>query len=212
MGFWDLLYWTNDKIKQNAPDMTAVTNACRSSCDLGYAAVKKVDNVVRVDGAQKVKEYLPDPQAREKIGRIATKVAKYGADAAVSETLKGVTGGVQIYRIVRDGLMDRPPSDHGSEKSNSKEMMEEMQKKMDKIQEEISNINYHNRILLKRIKQYESPNETCRLEVAQKPEDVISLFMINGFKGAVFLDALMVPKVQSGVASCKCGFDSERMD
>eukprot|EP00262_Sarcandra_glabra_P007399 TRINITY_DN20176_c0_g1_i1.p1 TRINITY_DN20176_c0_g1~~TRINITY_DN20176_c0_g1_i1.p1 ORF type:complete len:203 (+),score=28.41 TRINITY_DN20176_c0_g1_i1:142-750(+) len=196
MGFWDVWYSTTNKLKINGPDLrTPVTNVCRRSYDLTWAAVSKVDDVVRINGAQKLKEHLPDSEGQEKIGRILKKIGKYAADAAVNESLKGVTGGVQIYKIVRDGLKDQPGS---HTVHDSKKELKEMQQKIEKMQEELNNISSHNKILLERVKGLEPPTTNSfhmDSRVVQKPEEVISLFMMKGFKGGNILDALIVPKI-----------------
>ena len=75
MGAWDLLYSATDKLKQNVPALTPVTNACQSSYRASCTIASNVYKAVTVDGAEKVKDYLPDSQTQEKIKRIAKEVA-----------------------------------------------------------------------------------------------------------------------------------------
>eukprot|EP00268_Persea_americana_P054708 TRINITY_DN6293_c0_g1_i2.p3 TRINITY_DN6293_c0_g1~~TRINITY_DN6293_c0_g1_i2.p3 ORF type:complete len:103 (-),score=14.93 TRINITY_DN6293_c0_g1_i2:876-1184(-) len=75
MGIWDLLYSATDKLKQNVPDLTPVTNACQNSYRVSGTVASNVYKAITVDGVEKVKDYLPGPQSQEKIKRIAKEVA-----------------------------------------------------------------------------------------------------------------------------------------
>ncbi|XP_077243281.1 uncharacterized protein LOC143883848 isoform X2 [Tasmannia lanceolata] len=198
MGLLDFLYSSGDIVKRNAPDLTPVSTACRSSYNLGCAAVTKIDNAVRVDGTQILNQYLPDSEGWKKVGRISKNVVKYAVDSAVKESLKGVSG-VQIYKIVKEELKDQnsPGCVRDFKKLGHDKELKEVKEKIEKVLEEMNKINEHNKILQERIKRLESPPNTFQVdfELVRKPEEVISLFMMKGFMGPRLLDALIVPKV-----------------
>ncbi|KAK7841765.1 hypothetical protein CFP56_014892 [Quercus suber] len=82
--YWTLLY------SFIAPPAEAAfaEGLCLSSYGYGWAAVAKVDDVVRT----KVIQSMQDEEARSEIGRIATNFAKSAAVLAREEGLKTITG------------------------------------------------------------------------------------------------------------------------
>ncbi|KAJ8627853.1 hypothetical protein MRB53_021160 [Persea americana] len=143
MGVRDLLYSATDKLKQNVPALTPVTNACQSSYRASCTIASSVYKAVTVDGAEKVKDYLPDSQAQEKIKRIAKEVA-------VPELLRftRIRGLVQSYRILRDPLSS---SVHAIKKfEHQAEELKLIQKEygeLRKLREEVEKIKHDNKIL-----------------------------------------------------------------
>ncbi|XXG69183.1 hypothetical protein AAC387_Pa06g2117 [Persea americana] len=141
MGVWDLLYSATDKLKQNAPALTPVTNACQSSYRASCTIAGNVYKAVTVDGAEKVKDYLPDSQTQEKIKRIAKEVA-------FPELLRftGIPALAQSYRILRE---DPPTSSvHDSKKfEHQAEELKKMQMKNEELWGEVEKIKQDNKSL-----------------------------------------------------------------
>ncbi|XP_075668684.1 uncharacterized protein LOC142638543 [Castanea sativa] len=102
MGIWDYISSTSNSVIQNAPDLTTVKGWGSSSYGYGWAAVAKVDGVVRM----KVIQFMQDEEARSKIGRIATNSAKTATFLAFEEGLKTIPGGTFFYKIVSQALRD----------------------------------------------------------------------------------------------------------
>lgn len=120
MGVWDLINSATDKLKQNAPDLTPVKDACwtsygysctavskinknaphltpvKSVCgtfyDYSCVAVSKIHNAVRVDGLRNLYGYWPDDETRAKIGLFTTKFTQNAADYAIHEGIKSIPG------------------------------------------------------------------------------------------------------------------------
>ena len=67
MGIYYYISSTSNSVIQNVPDLTTVKGWGSSSYGYGWAAVAKVDDVVR----KKVIQSMQDEEARSKIGRIA---------------------------------------------------------------------------------------------------------------------------------------------
>eukprot|EP00268_Persea_americana_P054712 TRINITY_DN6293_c0_g1_i7.p1 TRINITY_DN6293_c0_g1~~TRINITY_DN6293_c0_g1_i7.p1 ORF type:complete len:218 (-),score=52.35 TRINITY_DN6293_c0_g1_i7:511-1164(-) len=195
MGIWDLLYSATDKLKQNVPDLTPVTNACQNSYRVSGTVASNVYKAITVDGVEKVKDYLPGPQSQEKIKRIAKEVA-------VPEMLRftGIPGLAKSYRILlREDPLSSSVHDSKKFEQQAKEL-KEMQMKNEELWEEFQKIKQDNKILREhilgdRIKK-ESLNDSFHLqfEEIQKPEEVIMDFLANGFKGHDLLCPLVAPK------------------
>ncbi|RWR88413.1 hypothetical protein CKAN_01742200 [Cinnamomum micranthum f. kanehirae] len=194
MGIWDLLYSATDRLKQNAPDLTPVTNVCRNSYRASGTVASNVYQAITVGGVEKVKDYLPGPQSQEKIKRIANEVA-------VPEMLRftGIPGLVQSYRILREDPLSS--SVHDSKKfEHQAKKLEEMQTKNEELWEELEKIKQDNKILREHIlgnrinKVPLNDSFHLQFEEIQKPEEVIMDFLANGFKGRDLLCPLVVPK------------------
>ncbi|XP_075670509.1 uncharacterized protein LOC142640335 [Castanea sativa] len=96
MGKWDLISSASKSVIQNAPDLTTVKGWCLGSYGYGWAAVAKVDDVVRT----KVIQSMQDEEARSEIGRIATNFAESAAVLACKEGLKTIPGQSLQLRIL----------------------------------------------------------------------------------------------------------------
>ncbi|KAL3508621.1 hypothetical protein ACH5RR_028022 [Cinchona calisaya] len=127
MGIWDELHLSVSRLMHRKPPSKL------PATDAGTASDGR-------HGAQKLDENFPDPHRREKISRVLTNLGKFAVDSAVNESLKGVTGGVQVYKMVREGLKDQPNSRpySGIKKQDLMVAMEEMQAKMEKMQEDVN--------------------------------------------------------------------------
>ncbi|KAK9072317.1 hypothetical protein SSX86_008750 [Deinandra increscens subsp. villosa] len=79
---------------------------------------------------------LPDSDRRETITRVLTGFGKFAVDSAVYDPIKG---GMQEYRIVKDGLKDQSSYEPANlnYKPRHTLMMEEMQARMEKMQEDL---------------------------------------------------------------------------
>ncbi|KAA8523840.1 hypothetical protein F0562_010263 [Nyssa sinensis] len=134
MGILDELQSTASKLtNRNASDTPSDTNGRQVPNGFGIAsAVTKIGDAVGYNGVQKLKGYVPqlDSRDREKIGRILTNIV-----------------GIQAYTIVKEGLKDQPPSQapNGNNKSDLTLVMEEMQAKMEKMQD-MNNLKQLNKI------------------------------------------------------------------
>ncbi|KAL7218186.1 hypothetical protein ACSBR2_011458 [Camellia fascicularis] len=194
MGMWDLINSSSDAVKRNAPDLSFLREAWRSTYGYSWSAVSKIDNAVRVGVVEKVNHYLPDEEGKAKIGRLAKNAAVY----ACHEGLKGLPlpGGVSIYNIVTRSLRDEKTEDY-------KEAMKTLQARIDTLESESN----HYRKLLEEAQmlrcdiQLESQNAPClnsNTIINQKPEDVIRMFMVKEFVGRHVLGYLIVPRVGHG--------------
>ncbi|KAF7146571.1 hypothetical protein RHSIM_Rhsim04G0018000 [Rhododendron simsii] len=94
MGILDELRLTAVKLfNRNVSNTPPDTNGNRYSYDMGFAkAVTQTGAAVRSSGDEKLKECVPDPDRREKIGRIISGIGKFAVDSTVNESLKGITG------------------------------------------------------------------------------------------------------------------------
>ncbi|KAK6157429.1 hypothetical protein DH2020_011677 [Rehmannia glutinosa] len=83
-------------------------------------------------------------------------VGKFAVDSAVNESLKGLTRGMQVYAIVKGKLKGQSPSDisNGDKKQNLV-LVEEMQAKLDKMQEDMNNIQQQSTITTLRTEEQE---------------------------------------------------------
>ncbi|CAA2969602.1 Hypothetical predicted protein [Olea europaea subsp. europaea] len=99
MGIWDIINSSTEAVKRNAPDF-ALLHSCRTSFRYGSAACSKIDNTVRVNGLQRLKQWLPDDEAKSKIGVFAVKFAKNAGLYALHEGYKSVPGGAAVSNIV----------------------------------------------------------------------------------------------------------------
>ncbi|KAI3457506.1 hypothetical protein Pfo_014169 [Paulownia fortunei] len=80
-------------------------------------------------------------------------VGKLAVDSAVNESLKG---GMQVYAIVKGKLKGQPPSDlsNGDQKQNFV-LVEEMQAKLEKMHEDLNNIEQQSQISTLRTEEQE---------------------------------------------------------
>ncbi|KAM3355851.1 hypothetical protein P3S68_022565 [Capsicum galapagoense] len=103
MGIWDFITSGTETVKRNAPDIaTPVKNVCKSSYNYSAAAVRKIDDVVRVNGLQKLGQYIymPDEEGRVKIVNFSTKFVKNASVYAVKEAANiFVPGGRAVTQI-----------------------------------------------------------------------------------------------------------------
>jgi len=146
MGILDELRLTAVKLfNRNIASTPPDTDANRCSYDMSVAkAVTRTGDAVRSNGAEKLKESVPDPDHREKMGRILSNIGKF----AVDESLKSVTGGIQVYKIVKEGLKDQPTllKPNENKKPEVTAAMEEMQARMEKMQEDMNIIKQQSKI------------------------------------------------------------------
>ena len=84
MGIYYYISSTSNSVIQNVPDLTTVKGWGSSSYGYGWAAVAKVDDVVR----KKVIQSMQDEEARSKICRIAKSATFF----ACEEGLKTIPG------------------------------------------------------------------------------------------------------------------------
>ncbi|XP_057472429.1 uncharacterized protein LOC130761003 isoform X2 [Actinidia eriantha] len=176
MGIWAEFRLTAVKLF-NGSILDPPRNSKETEClhDMGIAkAVTQFGDAVGSNGAKKLKEYVPDPDRREKIGRILTKVGRFAVDSAVNESLKSVTGGTQLYKIVKEEFKDQPSSfnPNDNKKPDLTVVMEEMQAKMEKMQEDMNNIKQQSKVSIQSAQESEPlrelPNEPAKGPAPQK--------------------------------------------
>lgn len=158
MGFWDDFRSKSIKMMIRSPLDTAFVTKTRDAA---------------IEGTQKLKDFSSDPVRREKIGRIATDLGKFAFESAVNDSLKRVTGAVQVIKIVRDGLKDQPTSPLFNETKKPEYHtvgMEQMQAKMEKMQEEINSIKLQNKISTECMEDSEPPKKTSKVSDIQQPD------------------------------------------
>ncbi|CDP05861.1 unnamed protein product [Coffea canephora] len=152
MGIWDELQFSVSRLVNRKPSgpskrpsdtITALHG--QPATALVSRATKFVD-AVRSNGAQKLDDYFPGPHRREKISRVLTNLGKFAVDSAIEKCLESVTGGIQVYQIVREGLKDQPKSRPSNEikKQDLTVATEEMQAKMEKMQEDVNILKQQN--------------------------------------------------------------------
>ncbi|GLT67338.1 hypothetical protein SLA2020_396540 [Shorea laevis] len=94
-------------------------------------------DAVRVGRAQDV----PTPNRYSMIGSVLTDLRKFAVDSAVNISIKGVTGGKKVYKIMQERLIDRPsPCLNEKKKPEDCRAVEKMQVKIEEIEEEMDNI------------------------------------------------------------------------
>lgn len=138
MGIWDSIhsatysaYSATEKAKQIAPDLTAVTAACRSSCNYSWTAVTKVNNVIMENVVPTLNYYVNDEEGREKTGRVAVSFANHAA----FEGLKWVPGGVPMWNIVSRSLRDAKTEDYNKELGKK---LQDLEDRIDRLEIESS--------------------------------------------------------------------------
>ncbi|KAK4344092.1 hypothetical protein RND71_037186 [Anisodus tanguticus] len=86
-------------------------------------------------------KYNGGAQSDEYVSNILCKLRKFAIVSAVDESLKTVAGG---SKIVKEGSKDQSPSRPRFDKQNFTVMMEEMQAKMEKLQDDMNNMMQQN--------------------------------------------------------------------
>lgn len=83
MGIWDELRLTAVKLFNRSISNTLLdTNENQYFYDMEFAkAVTRIGDAVRSSGARKLKEHVPDPDRREKIGQIISDIGKFAVDS-----------------------------------------------------------------------------------------------------------------------------------
>ncbi|GFZ12560.1 hypothetical protein Acr_23g0009450 [Actinidia rufa] len=185
----EFVYATTDKVKQNAPDLTSVEGACRSTYGYVWTTVAKVDNAVRENVVSTLNPYLPDDEGWAKIGRFATTFAKNIVEFAFHEGTKCVPGGAPVYNIALQSLRDEKPEDY-------KELLKHTQARLDKLERELAN--NQAKTLSPDVKVDPQTAPRLELNASLKPEDVIRIFMMKEFGGRYMFDDLVVPVVGRG--------------
>lgn len=105
-------------------------------------------------------------------------------------------GGIPVYRIVKEGWRkDRSgPAVHAKEKPVQAEEEEELRNRIARLEMAIADGDRPER----HGRRPESAWWSGGLLPHRKPEDVIRVFMMKGFKGGDFIDDQVVPRAGSG--------------
>ncbi|RZC65479.1 hypothetical protein C5167_009173, partial [Papaver somniferum] len=185
---------------------TSSTYVLQGSYNLGCTTVSKVNSVVRWSGGQgqgeqnrfeKLKLYLPD---QEQIVRAIT-IVTHPATKELIRFFALPPGGAQAYNIVA-AVLKNPPSTSSHaclyENDKYKQVMEELRvlrDEKDTMQAELEHIK--NEIeYSKRLNSTSHARLKSSSTVEQKPEDVISLFMMKGFTVLDFRYDQVVPPIR----------------
>ncbi|KAF3453620.1 hypothetical protein FNV43_RR04061 [Rhamnella rubrinervis] len=99
-------------------------------------------DAVRMERIEKMKERYPNPSRYEKISGLLNHISKFAFDSTFIHSLKSLTGKKQVKKIEHQELRYQPFPDSFNEekKQDVKLVMEHMQSKMEKMQEDMSNI------------------------------------------------------------------------
>ncbi|XP_060209413.1 uncharacterized protein LOC132636515 [Lycium barbarum] len=190
MGIWDYINSGKETVKQYTPDLvTPVTKVCKASYYYSTTAVKKMDNVVvRVNGLQKLGQYMSDDEGRANMVNFSTKFVKNAFVHAVKEAANYIPGGRAVSKIYSETV---------------REMEIEFKKNQDMscdkkiIGNSCKNTNATGppglldgaEILESKELELGSENRAQVDSFAhQTPEDVLRVFMMKEFMGARFLD------------------------
>ncbi|KAI7733009.1 hypothetical protein M8C21_025000 [Ambrosia artemisiifolia] len=175
MGFWEAVYYTSDLAKHAGVAAYSYTSA----------GVTKIDQVVRVDGIQKLPQYWPDDQTRAHIGLFTTTLVKNAGKYAVYEGFKHLPGATVASKLVSDTMREVKQQNH-------KDGMKSMQAKMDKLETD----------LMKSTSPPEKLTQNGKLSSgnaveggSEKTKDMINTFMKSEFVGNHMFRDLMVPKI-----------------
>ncbi|KAJ8428295.1 hypothetical protein Cgig2_027427 [Carnegiea gigantea] len=182
MGVWERISTAIDFVKQNTPDVTPVTGACRKGYDVGRAATNQVDSAVRAK-ARDFHEYFSDDQVRANVARIATNFSKNGA-----LYLARYYGGGPVIDVVRQSLRDeKVDSQKGS--------IQELEARVAKLEKELNALKTVGQV---RIPSSSMPskagnNPDFNTNLNERPEDLLQIFMVKEFIRRRLLDDLIVP-------------------
>ncbi|XP_052208628.1 uncharacterized protein LOC127812274 isoform X1 [Diospyros lotus] len=192
MGMWEFISATTETVKRNAPDLSSVKGACRSSYNFAWTAVGKADRAVRDNVVvNRVNHHLANDEDRAKIGRLAKNAAFYG----FQEGIKYIPGGTPIVNILSRSLQDEKKK----KTEDNKQAIEALQARITKLEKEsggklpdgVETVSRGHGKEDSRAGQYSNAN--------QKPEDAIRIFMMKEFSGrhitGKIFDDLFVPGV-----------------
>nr|XP_019705442.1 uncharacterized protein LOC109505744 [Elaeis guineensis] len=192
MGIWESLRWTAGTFYGSLPDPSPVK-------DFGLGVVQATASSVSA-GASRARDLLhraADKAHRAKhpgwqwIGRIGLDLI----DHTLAQVTKPYTGGIPVYRIVKEGWTKgrSGPAAHAKEE----EELQELRNKIARLEMAIADGD-------RRGPHSRRPESACwlvGLQPHQKPEDVIRVFMMKGFKGGDFIDAQVVPRAGNAKAT-----------
>ncbi|XP_017701264.2 uncharacterized protein LOC108511721 [Phoenix dactylifera] len=185
MWIWESLRSTADTLHRSLPDPSPVK-------DFGWGFAQATASTVSAEAirardllhwaADKARSGAPDLQQTK---RIAWDLADYG----LAHATKPYTAGIPVYRIVKEGWT----KGRSGPVVHVKEEEEELQDLRNRIAR-----------LEMAIVDEERPGPHGRRAASdrvldgllphQKPEDVIRVYMMKGFKGGDFIDAQVVPR------------------
>ncbi|XP_004294550.1 PREDICTED: uncharacterized protein LOC101309517 [Fragaria vesca subsp. vesca] len=111
-----------------------------------------------------MKEQKPNPDRRENTGGLLTHIAKFAIDSTINYSLKfkALAGRKQVYEIVQERLKDQIPSTCLDDKKKPQDVKlgtEEMQAKMEKMQEESNIVKLQHQISAKPVKRSDHPKK-----------------------------------------------------
>ncbi|XP_075076808.1 uncharacterized protein LOC107773312 [Nicotiana tabacum] len=95
MGIWDFINSGKETLKGYTPD--PVKKVYNTTYYYSVVAVRKIDDVIRVNGIQKLDQYIPDDEGRAKIVSFSTKFIKNASVFAVKEAANSGKAVTKIY-------------------------------------------------------------------------------------------------------------------
>ncbi|XP_049404793.1 uncharacterized protein LOC125868204 [Solanum stenotomum] len=197
MGIWDFISSGTESVKRNSPDLaTPVTKVCKSTYYYSAAAVRMIDNVVRVNGVQNLGQYIymPDEEGRAKIVNFSTKFVKNASVYAVKEAANiFIPGGRAVSQIYSQTVREMQIE---SKKNQNTLCDKEMTGNSSKDTSSTSPLGLLDgaEMLENRELQLSSDNKVQVDSFApETPEDVLRVFMMKEFSGSRYLDNLLVP-------------------
>ncbi|KAK9133872.1 hypothetical protein Scep_013400 [Stephania cephalantha] len=185
MGIKDVLSSASDAVKNNSPDLiTPIGNACWSSYNMGCSALKSVNN-----GAQKLSGFVKDPESREKIGWCV-------AHPLAREGLKLIPGVSYAVGLAEATIKHH----HRGVVSNGKKvefLVEQMNREIKEMQAENKQLKAEVESIKGSVHSSNALTTSCcsivSSTVAEKPEEVLSSFMLKGIKFKDLLGDQVIP-------------------
>ncbi|KAK4420682.1 hypothetical protein Salat_2018700 [Sesamum alatum] len=171
MGIWEFIGSKAESVKRNAPDVTPLKSACRTSYSHGSDAFSKIDQAV---GTNRFGQLMPDDETKSKIGVFTTKFAKNAGLYAIQEGYKLIPGGVAFSKILTETLNDvKHENPKVGELEVSGEKLPTLQKRSTGDRNLIDGAEMH----VGRGVWNQSPT-TDGVPTSKSPEDVIRVFMM----------------------------------
>ncbi|GAV85363.1 hypothetical protein CFOL_v3_28801 [Cephalotus follicularis] len=131
-----------------------------------------MSSTVKINGARKLNDHVPNPHHRGKIGRILTKVGEIAVDYAVNVSVQ-LKGGKKVHKIVQEGLKDQPPMSYCDDKKKQEDLQ---QAKMEEMLEDMNITEQENMVSAESLKGSEP------VKMPNKDNKKLDLTQINGKK------------------------------
>ncbi|KAM5585897.1 hypothetical protein ABKV19_005018 [Rosa sericea] len=119
---------------------------------------------IRIETTVKLEQQKPNPDRQENTGGLLTHIAKFAIDSTINYSLKlkALAGRKQVYEIVQERLKDQTLSTCLDDKKKPQDVklgMEEMQAKMEKMQEDMNIVKQQHQISAKHVERSDHPKK-----------------------------------------------------